>query len=333
MEVKFERQALYEEVWATPLSTLGPKYGLSDNGLRKVCKAMNIPLPAIGHWAKVRAGHMVGRSDLPTSSQHSSFSSNPPPRKTTEHQQPEDQRWLESRIAFEKQPENRIVINVKPARWHPKLITTRSHLINMVNQYAKDVKDRAAYEKRRSETNYPALNFDAIRWMDLDPGGLLIRRRRSAGFRVSTLTYERALAIANTLIFEGEARECIVAVEDGSGCLNIKFEDAEFSISIREKQDFEMVNRPPLFSSLGLERKHRPTDRLALVGKRNLGSTFELIDSAERRVEDQLNDIFVRLFRFVVLMREKAREEKAKQERQAVTRAVNENLARQRATG
>ena len=53
MEIIFERTRLYEEVWSEPLTKLGKKYGLSDNGLRKVCKALNIPLPRAGHWAKV----------------------------------------------------------------------------------------------------------------------------------------------------------------------------------------------------------------------------------------------------------------------------------------
>jgi len=60
----FERKALYEEVWATSLSTLGPKYGLSDNGLRRICKAMNIPLPPAGHWTKVAAGQPIWVRDV-----------------------------------------------------------------------------------------------------------------------------------------------------------------------------------------------------------------------------------------------------------------------------
>jgi hypothetical protein len=51
-EITFERARLYEEVWTTPLTRLGEKYGLSDNGIRKVCKALNIPLPSHGHWAR-----------------------------------------------------------------------------------------------------------------------------------------------------------------------------------------------------------------------------------------------------------------------------------------
>jgi hypothetical protein len=36
-EIRFERAALYEEVSKTPLTRLGEKYGLPDDGLRKIC--------------------------------------------------------------------------------------------------------------------------------------------------------------------------------------------------------------------------------------------------------------------------------------------------------
>jgi|OpeIllAssembly_1097287.scaffolds.fasta_scaffold03625_4 hypothetical protein len=38
-----KREELYEEVWSMPLTQLCAKYGLSDNGLRKVCKRLNVP--------------------------------------------------------------------------------------------------------------------------------------------------------------------------------------------------------------------------------------------------------------------------------------------------
>jgi hypothetical protein len=73
MEIEFERLALYEEVWSTPLTKLGEKYGMSDNGIRKVCKAMNIPLPKVGHWARVEAGQDVARTELPTEADLTTF--------------------------------------------------------------------------------------------------------------------------------------------------------------------------------------------------------------------------------------------------------------------
>lgn len=39
MSITFEREKLYEEVWSEPPTKLAKKYGLSDNGLRGICKS------------------------------------------------------------------------------------------------------------------------------------------------------------------------------------------------------------------------------------------------------------------------------------------------------
>lgn len=64
--VTLHREKLYQEVWQTPISRLASKYGLSDVGLAKVCKRMDIPLPPRGYWQKQRYGHEVKESNLPT---------------------------------------------------------------------------------------------------------------------------------------------------------------------------------------------------------------------------------------------------------------------------
>ena len=48
-----ERAALYNEVWTDPVTTVAKRYDLSDNGLRKHCKRLGIPLPYPGYWARV----------------------------------------------------------------------------------------------------------------------------------------------------------------------------------------------------------------------------------------------------------------------------------------
>lgn len=54
------RKTLYEEVWKESMTSVAKKYGLSDNGIRKRCKSLNIPFPSVGYWAKVKAGKPVG---------------------------------------------------------------------------------------------------------------------------------------------------------------------------------------------------------------------------------------------------------------------------------
>ena len=61
---KYDRETLYQEVWQDPVTTVAKHYGLSDNGLRKICKKLDIPLPEAGYWAKLRAGKAVSKPKL-----------------------------------------------------------------------------------------------------------------------------------------------------------------------------------------------------------------------------------------------------------------------------
>jgi len=58
-EIKMTRKELYDIVWSTPMTKLAKQYSISDNGLRKICKKMDIPLPKAGHWEKLKAGKKV----------------------------------------------------------------------------------------------------------------------------------------------------------------------------------------------------------------------------------------------------------------------------------
>lgn len=60
-----DREALYEEVWANPVSVVAERYGLSDVGLAKICRKLVIPLPSRGYWAKIKAGKVMHRVPLP----------------------------------------------------------------------------------------------------------------------------------------------------------------------------------------------------------------------------------------------------------------------------
>lgn len=63
--MKLTRKELYDLVWSEPMSTVCKRFGISDNGLRKHCKSMNIPTPPIGYWAKSQNGKTVERAPLP----------------------------------------------------------------------------------------------------------------------------------------------------------------------------------------------------------------------------------------------------------------------------
>ena len=60
-----DRETLYEEVWAQPLTVVAMRYGVSDVALIKRCKRMSVPVPGRGYWAKVRAGQTPRKAQLP----------------------------------------------------------------------------------------------------------------------------------------------------------------------------------------------------------------------------------------------------------------------------
>lgn len=55
------RSELYDRVWSTPMTTLAKEFGISDVGLRKICKRANIPLPPSGYWMMKQYGKSLPR--------------------------------------------------------------------------------------------------------------------------------------------------------------------------------------------------------------------------------------------------------------------------------
>jgi len=63
--VTLTREALYDLVWEQPMMRLAKRFGVSGNGLAKICRRLDIPYPPRGHWAKMAAGKKVVVTALP----------------------------------------------------------------------------------------------------------------------------------------------------------------------------------------------------------------------------------------------------------------------------
>ena len=63
--VVYERDKLYEEVWAEPVVKVAEHYGVSGTALAKTCRKLDVPLPPRGYWAKIKAGKTARRTALP----------------------------------------------------------------------------------------------------------------------------------------------------------------------------------------------------------------------------------------------------------------------------
>lgn len=114
--VSFTREQLYEAVWTKPMRHLAPSYGLSDVGLAKICRKLQIPTPPVGYWQKLEFGHQVERPPLPElkEEQPTSISLTKTP---TEPDRPLSE--VEVLIQVERQSEHQIVVPTTLDSPHP----------------------------------------------------------------------------------------------------------------------------------------------------------------------------------------------------------------------
>src|SRR5216683_8442151 len=55
----YNRSELYERVWSEPIRDVAKQHGVSDVWLAKICRALRVPLPGRGYWAKKNAGRLL----------------------------------------------------------------------------------------------------------------------------------------------------------------------------------------------------------------------------------------------------------------------------------
>lgn len=63
--VVYERQPLYDEIWAMPMREVAKRYGVSGVALAKTCRKLGVPIPGRGYWAKQKVGKAPPRPPLP----------------------------------------------------------------------------------------------------------------------------------------------------------------------------------------------------------------------------------------------------------------------------
>ncbi|MFP5328542.1 MAG: hypothetical protein ACLGHC_00165 [Alphaproteobacteria bacterium] len=58
-------EELHDLVWETPMRRLAERFGISDVGLKKICRKLDVPTPPVGWWAKKTARKTVKVKPLP----------------------------------------------------------------------------------------------------------------------------------------------------------------------------------------------------------------------------------------------------------------------------
>jgi hypothetical protein len=57
--IELTRKELYDMVWSVPLSQLTQQYAFTNDGIKKVCKQFEIPMPDRGYWMKLKFNKKV----------------------------------------------------------------------------------------------------------------------------------------------------------------------------------------------------------------------------------------------------------------------------------
>ena len=296
--VRLTREQLYDHVWSQPIQRLAHQFGLSDVGLAKLCRRHQVPVPGRGYWRRKETGHKVRQTPLPTAA-NSSLTAIIIDRQTP-RPLPVVTAGLHPLIAFERQPENRIIVDEDIEANHPLIRATRQHW--------------AARRKGDSEAaKQPRLAID-----------------------VSGEALPRALRAMQALLVACEQRGFqVAATTDGQSVVRILDQSVSFAL---EERTNPVIHQRTSTEEAAAKRgtpvrrwDYLPNGRLALKVKRRWSVGRRVADSARHPVEERLNEFMERLVEQAVAQQaESADSERKERERQEAERQRKEAEAQRR---
>jgi hypothetical protein len=293
--IRLTRDELYERVWAEPMHTLAPRFGISDVALKKTCTRMRVPTPGRGYWAKRNAGAVVRRTPLPklpasvpASMLTASFSRPPKLASDSEGEAPQDTGPVADQMRFEADLGHRI--SVTGVLTHPHLLVAAS--VHALRKAKSDAQHR-----------------------------LVPRSARCLSLSVTLGTVDRALCIMDALIKALDERGYTVEVtaaeqrDSSHAATSIRIGEERVGISLDERVDRVERPRDPKDKSLyyGKQYDYVPTGRLVFrIPQPYLGVRASWADGAKQRVEECLNDIIVGIVAAAEAMKARRLEQEAR---------------------
>jgi len=324
------RERLYEQVWSVPLSQLCERYGLSDNGLRKVCRRLNVPIPWRGYWAKVEAGHRVKQTPLPPLAEKRVTQIWTEPKREKTEEDAADTEWLRERTLFEADPTHAIEVVIRRKRWHAAIAPLHEFFEEEVKDVLKSRRDQDAYEKWPEWRKQRESNPGSSKWHWVVRNGELMPASHGACVaRLSLAQYRRGLAILNGVAVAATKRGFEVTYSEAKGRILLKGHGGELELRMSEATEQKTRKVKRYDGKFEEERYRVPTGRLRLYAERGYGKVWSCEESAESPLEAKVNAFFAGVWKQVVLCRQKARDEEARERRAAVLAAERAEVERQ----
>jgi hypothetical protein len=280
--ITLKRKELYELVWSEPLIKLSKKFGLSDNGLRKICKRHNIPVPGIGYWAKKAAGQQLKKIPLANASSEKTITINPSPS-----------------YPLRSDADSDCSQNLESDQNIPPIIVSKS---------LRDPHPLVSQSKEIIELCKPD-----------DDGILVPKNKKCLDIRVSEKTLSRALRIFDALIKGLRDHGFTVSHEDGSTKVQIQDEWLGFGISeeiVSRTVPPKEINLDGSyqFSHSRFDRVRSPSGNLCLTihdtgyfWAYNFRKTWR--DTKRKQLEDSLDSFVAGLIKIVAQKKEYQRKQ------------------------
>lgn len=286
-ERKITREELYKLVWSKPITELAKEFGMSDVGLAKVCKKLNVPRPYRGYWQLVAAGRKLTIPKLPPTQKGEPTETVLSPDSYRVNFKPKDPGVVDS-IEAERLPENRIRVGESLDNPHRLVRNTQI----LLRKGKPDESGRLHY------------------WNVTD-------NRPRLSVRVSKDTMPRALLIMDALIKALEARGCKVEAEDGTIC-RIGETPVPFHLWERVRRTERVLTekekeKPWWYKSY----EFIPTGELVFTLDEFCVDRKNWTDGKKKKLEDKLNNIVAGLFAAAEQLRLREIERKEEEARRA----------------
>jgi len=289
-DIILTREELYELVWRTPMIQLAKKYKISDNGLRKKCKKMNIPTPDSGYWTKLKFNKPVRKKKLPKN-----FTG-------------KNEVNLSERVGDEPESNSIVSQRSKLAKTYKDLDQTFFQVPDRLNKPDRLIEDtrKTLVEQKPSmvHNNLHVYNHD-----------------QELNISVSPKNVPRALRLYNALIKLLRYRNHDIVIENRTTYAVIK--DVKIEMALREKMRIERVKEK---NWDWLTNKYFPTDKFIL----KVGWSYrarEFVDGSkmlEERLADILADLELRAEKEIERRIRREKERIIEEERRRIEKELRE---------
>jgi hypothetical protein len=284
------REELYRLVWAKPGVVLAQEFGISDVGLAKICKRLNVPRPYRGYWALVAAGRRMSIPALPAAKKGTIERAFISPFVKSEPTL--EDRARAALIETESLPANRIIVADTFHGAHPLIRETRKLLeTGFMDSYGR------MYAK----------------WSE--------KPKQVLNVQMSKKSLHRALRILDALLKAIETRGGEIKVKDRDTLCIMNQARVRFSLWEKVKRSERELNKEEREKSYVPDRWiYTPTGEFTFKIEEWNVARKSWKDKKQKPLEDQLNDIMVGLITASKILRERDLE----RERQELLRLEQE---------